>query len=216
MSLVDCIDGQQVYTDGLLRKEESKDSIYELEMLKRSIVKRYKSKVLQPWEAKFMDKNKRLIRTKEAKGAKSEYDKIMKEVAVTADELEKMQIAVLSMETYKRLNAKLCKEIARLRAERAEQDEHFQSKIKQLEEDLEVAERSLWCREQVQDWEPERDPSYKTKDLSILGGPRSPPRSALLEPTTPGSPSIRLVMGQNKQPLGFDKIDSETRTVMEF
>ena len=182
LSVLHFLEGHRVTIDNHLRTVESKDSNFELEKLRAAVCASYATDQLTPLEDQFKHHRK----TKEAKQAKASYDKMMKGIATTPLELEQLHGSVLVMETYKRLITGMSKDLAVLRKRREKMNEDFAEKIEALKGQVEVAERGHWCRQQIQRWEPERDPAFKRKQLAIEGGPPSPPAGLQ-------SPMIRMV-----------------------
>ena len=200
LATIEHLDTVRIAADELLRREERKDSIYELDMSVQRNTDAFRQDVLNKLEDQFMV-NGRVLRTKEAKEASKKHAGLFKKAVCTAEELRRLQTAVLAMETYKRLNAKLREELEVLEVKRNRRKEKFEEIRKQLKNDLDEAERGFWCREQIKVWEPERDPQNEAhlKVLALEGGPRSPHR--MLD-RSPASPTVRLL--SSKTAFEFD------------
>ena len=180
----------RIAAEDLLRKVEKKDAIYELETCTERVVSRYREDVLNVLEDMFMN-NGRLVKTKDAKDARKQHTQKFKGAVCTENELSVLKSCVLALETFKRINGRLQLQIDEVESQRQRQTERFQKVHQEIKVDLEEAQRGFWCREQIKQWEPERDPSFQPKTLAIHGGPKSPTIHA--STLTPASPTVRLV-----------------------
>ena len=145
LATIEHLDSIRVASEELLRREERKDSIYELDMSVQRNVEGFRESVLNKLEEQFMV-NGRILRTKDAKAAIKEHAALFRKAVCTSEELMRLQAAVLAMETYQRLNEKLKEELETVEKQRERRKEKFERLKAQLKNDLDEAERGFWCR----------------------------------------------------------------------
>ncbi|GBG24984.1 Hypothetical Protein FCC1311_012012 [Hondaea fermentalgiana] len=157
--------------DKLLRQVDAKDSIFELERIRKVLISRFESRNVDPMEARYPGKRTR----RDKKLLKADIDKLIEPVKdfESFENLKRLYYGAAAMDMYQRHNLEMRKRAARKHREAYLIKERLRSEIRELEIKVDRARREKWCAEDLHLWEPHRLPNTERKDLALHGGPRS-------------------------------------------
>lgn len=157
--------------DTLMRQVEAKDSIFELERIRKLVLARLLDGKVAEIEGHYPGKRSRHDRKLYHADIASLIEPV-KEFD-NFENLKRLYYATAAMDMYQRHNHDLRKKLVRHHRDSFFVKQKLRHDIADLEEKIDRARREKWCSENVNLWEPHRLPNTERKILAINGGPQS-------------------------------------------
>ena len=170
LAALDVIEEHCKHAEQLTRMKERKDSFYELELLRKRIIADYRTMVFQPLVAKARRRGMQAIHPGDSvRAARKELASASSSVRdfTQLDTLKRLYNSAGAMATYKRLNAKLRKQIKVAQRQTERRQRVHDATVADLNQKIAVAMRTRWCKRQTERWEPERFSSQDMKELAL-------------------------------------------------
>lgn len=169
LSLNEALDGHWRDADALMRQVDAKDSIFELERLRKLIIGRFVDSKIARLEVNFPANADGKRSADDERLYQQDFAEAVQGAKDFGDEhnLRRLYYAAATMDMLRRHNRQLRKQLRHEDREAAWEQARLRRKVRELQTEIRHAEREKWCLDGIKLWEPHRYARSEPKVLAL-------------------------------------------------